>query len=219
MAIAFDAASAGTLNTATWSHTVTGSNPELVVGIFDDHATTSGITAITYNGVAMTLILTGAVVSGKGFCSLWYLDNPATGSHTISLTVAGGTNNYRGSAISLTGVGTLDVSGTGNGSPASDTITTAANAWIVSAAIVGGGATTITWTNATDEAACAGDGLRMADTAGPVTGSVTTSAAHSYTTLSVVSASFTVFSGGGGGTNWGPWVVGGMNWNRLVQGR
>lgn len=26
-------------------------------------------------------------------------------------------------------------------------------------------------------------------------------------------------SGGGGGSNWGPWVVGGMSWNRLVQGR
>lgn len=24
---------------------------------------------------------------------------------------------------------------------------------------------------------------------------------------------------GGGATNWGPWVVGGMSWNRLVQGR
>lgn len=24
---------------------------------------------------------------------------------------------------------------------------------------------------------------------------------------------------GGGATTWGPWVVGGMNWNRLVQGR
>lgn len=103
MAIAFDAVS--NLNGApssslSWSHTCTGADRILIVGIAQRNG--RSVTAITYNGVAMTLIGT----SGDTFTtiSMYYLLAPATGANTISITFSSSDSDNNGMAVSYTGV-------------------------------------------------------------------------------------------------------------------
>lgn len=105
MAIAFDASSAGTLdlsNTSiSWSHTCTGSNGLLVVGLFES----SGIpvvSSVTYNSVGLTEIDVQAVDTDRHF-SLWYLLGPSTGTNTVTINASTPSTLY-GAASSYTGV-------------------------------------------------------------------------------------------------------------------
>ncbi len=88
MAIAFDTKTAFTFSAAstniTYSHTVTGSNTILWVGV--SILATATIGAVTYNGVAMTQFGGGSVgtVAIKDY--LFYLINPATGANTVSVS-------------------------------------------------------------------------------------------------------------------------------------
>lgn len=90
-------------NTATWSHTCTGSN--LVLGVvtanYDSGGDTDGVvTGVTYNGVALTKA-SDAVYAGLGMtCSAWYLIGPATGANNIVVTCAGTTDNIKAAAAS-----------------------------------------------------------------------------------------------------------------------
>lgn len=93
MAIAFDAVTDGGYNTSSFSHTCTGANRVLIVMVTDTNFNTTGI---TYNSVSMTAIVVGSSTK------LFYLLNPASGSNTVS--IAGVTANFRGAAISYTGV-------------------------------------------------------------------------------------------------------------------
>lgn len=110
-AIAFDAAASNgtpSANPVTWTHTCTGSNLVLYVGV-DVHIPLGGsITSASYNGVAMTLIIStqgSNGVSNTGFLNgIFYLANPATGAHTVSVSFAGGAASAEGGSISLTGV-------------------------------------------------------------------------------------------------------------------
>jgi hypothetical protein len=61
------------------------------------------MTGLTYNGVALTKI--GPTIDiFKGYTSLWYLLNPATGTHNIVVTKSGGTQILKIAAASYTGV-------------------------------------------------------------------------------------------------------------------
>jgi hypothetical protein len=114
MAVAFDAvgpSSAGTsslANTAlSWSHTCTGSNLCLIVGVgLGANPDTALSMTATYNGVAMTSL--GVVHSGGsngGIAQLWRLVAPATGAHTVAIAAAGGTPiSLEGGSVSYTGV-------------------------------------------------------------------------------------------------------------------
>lgn len=124
-AIAFDAATAGGSTTATsfsYSHTCTGSNGYLLVGVTGDLTPSDVITGVTYAGIAMTLI---NKVTGSGSVRSTYLFGlaaPATGSHSVVISASAST--FIGSlAASYTGVKgstTPDNSGTGvNASTAS----------------------------------------------------------------------------------------------------
>ncbi len=99
----------------TWSHTCTGSNLVLFVGIAvgRPNATDANITigAVTYNGVAMTLVPNSLVHSNNqtaGYAVLYYLVNPATGAHTVSVsftdTLPSATDALELGSISFTGV-------------------------------------------------------------------------------------------------------------------
>ena len=58
MAIVYDASSTGAETTSsplTWTHTCTGSNRLLVVGISTAHALSPNCTGVTYNGTAATV--------------------------------------------------------------------------------------------------------------------------------------------------------------------
>lgn len=163
MAIAFDAESnsgttgwpaAGT-STLTWSHTCTGSNRILIVGVglyAQDNivTTTSGV---TYNGVAMTLInsISGTADALKQDTSLWYLINPATGANNIVATSSRAIQYHWGGGTSYTGVtqsSPIDSSATGQsgatGSTAATSLTVSTivltnNCWLVGTVFARGG--------------------------------------------------------------------------------
>lgn len=90
--ILFDASSNGgytaASNTDTWSHTCSGDDRFLVVGVamLSLAQTVSGI---TYNGVALTLIGVRSSVTGAARVELWGLIAPATGANNIVVTLTG----------------------------------------------------------------------------------------------------------------------------------
>lgn len=104
----------------TWSHTVTGTNPVLIVeaGIWQDAPGTGSITAASYNGTAMTL---GVAVTSTGMRSeIWYLLNAPNGANTVSITITGASDGRRFASTSFTGVaaiGATTTSATATGSP------------------------------------------------------------------------------------------------------
>lgn len=196
--IAFDAASVGATFSTSWSHTVgAGSNRALVVCEFDD-TFSNLLTAVTWNTSESLSKIIEAQVPGDRFISIWYLLNPTSTTANIVLTTTAGA--MKGWGMSYTGVQALDVSGSGTAaasSPVSDTITVASNAWIVSCLKENAG-TTVTWTNATENATTVGGGLHGADSAGTRTGSQATSGAYVGASAAILSASFTPSGGGGG---------------------
>lgn len=104
MAIAFDLAtgsSTGAASSLTFSHTCTGSNLMLFVGVYCN-ITTETITGVTYNGVAMTQI-TKNVNSSNSNLYLYALAGPATGANNVVISSSASTS-IGGVAMSYTGV-------------------------------------------------------------------------------------------------------------------
>lgn len=104
--IAFDAASNSAYQAAassySWSHTCTGSNRYLVVGIAM-LSLAQTVTSITYNSVPLTLLGIQASITGAARVELWGLVAPSTGSNTIAVTLSGAIASA-GCAASYTGV-------------------------------------------------------------------------------------------------------------------
>ena len=83
--VAFDAASNGGFtggSSTTWTHTCSGLNRKLIVFV----VTNGTSVGVTYNGVSMTLAVQPGSTS-----FMFYLDSPAVGSHTVSVSTSGGT--------------------------------------------------------------------------------------------------------------------------------
>ncbi len=152
MAVAFDAvgpSSAGTAASGTslsWSHTCTGSNLVLVVGVAIGIIGDSGKSAsATYNGVAMTSA--GVVHSGAGtdgFVQMFYLAGPATGANTVAITITGGSVDITGGSVSFTGAHQTTpliniATNTGVGTTASVSVTNASGNMVVDALCDGAG--------------------------------------------------------------------------------
>jgi hypothetical protein len=89
MALAFDTFSTESrtaTNNLIWSHTCTGSNRAVLVGLTSKEE----LTAITFASQAMTLIKRMEWSSSGGVISyLYYLKNPPSGSSSVSVTFAG----------------------------------------------------------------------------------------------------------------------------------
>lgn len=104
--IAFDAASNSTYQAASssysWSHTCTGANRYLVVGV-GMLSVAQSVSSITYNSVALTLLGVQSSLTGAARVELWGLVAPATGSNTIAVTLTGAIASA-GAAASYTGV-------------------------------------------------------------------------------------------------------------------
>ncbi|NTW31021.1 MAG: hypothetical protein HGB12_00025 [Bacteroidetes bacterium] len=81
--VAFDNAS-GPVWTSTFSYTVSGTNTFLIVSTETGYPASDDVTGITYNGVAMTRLLTNAR-QRQDF--LYYLVGPATGTHDIVISL------------------------------------------------------------------------------------------------------------------------------------
>lgn len=142
--ITFDAAVDGGNNggsgTLTWTHTCSGSNRLLVINITGDTAT-DGITGVTYNGVSASLVTklapdnSGDLTGGR-WQYMYYLLNPASGSHSVSITISG-TQYIVGQSASWTGVNqsSAPISSasalTLNSSPVTKSLTTTADNAIV----------------------------------------------------------------------------------------
>jgi len=170
MAIAFDASSiSANPGDKTFSHTCTGTNLILIVGVYDGFNGT-----LDYNGVSMTQLGTWQNNTG-----LFYLINPATGTHTVTLTTSNSGTTFRMVAASYTGVkqtGFPDSSATGNSTsnPVTPTTTVvASNCWVVG--VVNGSGSGHYTSNKTDRregfASSAGAGsisLILSDTNGTV---------------------------------------------------
>ena len=146
--LAYDAKSTvgnSTSNSISWSHTCTGSNRILFVGIYAQSGTPSGV---TYNGVGMTLIKSTLVTGTSGVLTiqLWCLINPATGSNTVTVTTSSGGNPTNCSAISYSGAKqsaqpdssnfTTDIA-SGNTTPSTTVV--ASNCWLIGFAGSDGG--------------------------------------------------------------------------------
>lgn len=93
----------------TWNHTI-GSETILVVGISILALSAVGsVTALTYNGVALTKLeeaLRGAVLRTE----MWYLLSPPTGIHAISVTISN-SNIWSGEAIGLNNATVANIPG------------------------------------------------------------------------------------------------------------
>jgi len=140
MAIAVDATSTGgqttTATTLTWSHTCTGDDLILWVGVSEEGA--DDVSTVTYNGVGLTELTQSGTVVGAGFSQMWYLVGPDTGANNIVITRAGTTGRLTGDAVSYTGAsqtGVPDSQAATTASSAStfniSTTVVASNCWIV----------------------------------------------------------------------------------------
>lgn len=120
--------------TTTLSYTVGSlTNGALIVSLstWNNGGTGTGCSGVTYNGVAMTKVGSGAS-NGSFYTEQWVLAAPASGTHNIVATVSGKTDKLGMSAASFSGVDqttVYDVNNTATGTSGSVTasLTTAAN--------------------------------------------------------------------------------------------
>jgi hypothetical protein len=139
--IAFDAAVAGrnwqTGDPQTWSHTCSGTDRVLFVGIFLG-GTVDRVNGVTYNGVSMTRLAKINDLSGNANY-VYFLINPATGSNTVSVDLTSSVN-MSAASVSYNGVDQTtpidawrtDAGVNGGASWTTGTITvTATDAWLL----------------------------------------------------------------------------------------
>jgi hypothetical protein len=122
----------------TWSHTTSGTNRLLIVGV--QFATGTDISGVpTYNGTSMTLAgsysLSGSVFNNT---YIYYLIAPTTGAHNVVINNTGGANYIYAASASYTGVAQVSPSDlSGAASPTTGTslstslTTTVDNDWII----------------------------------------------------------------------------------------
>jgi hypothetical protein len=135
MAIAYDTSTDGGEVSGTslsWSHTCTGSDRILFVGMLSSD---SAPNAVTYNGTNMTLV-DSARLSTPYYSLMYMLVNPSSGANNVSITIDSGF--VHGCSVSYTGAaqsGQPDASTGGVTSAATSvtgTLTTVAdNSWTV----------------------------------------------------------------------------------------
>lgn len=95
------------VNTLTWSHTATGANRCVLIGV--TYGAFAAITAsATYGGVAMTSLgRRNFNNAGANWTELFVLVNPATGSQPVVVNLSVNTLTASGNSVSYTGVGSV----------------------------------------------------------------------------------------------------------------
>lgn len=140
MAIAFNAVAnhqaSNTGTQETWSHTCTGSNLLLIVGVSTrGEDGTSAPSSVKYNSVGLTKI--NDVSLSVSNSSLWRLIAPATGSNTVEINWASNAIRLVTGSMSFTGVdqtNPIDANNTATASSTAPSValtTIADNAWVV----------------------------------------------------------------------------------------
>lgn len=149
--VTFDAASNSGYQAASagysWSHTCSGTQRALVVAV-GMLAPGQTVTGITYNGVALTLVNTESL-GGVGRLEFWQLLAPATGAHTIAVTLSGSVVSAS-AAVSATGVGDIGnfaaehaTNGVAADDATVDVTTLADNALVIGAVVTTDGSVTV----------------------------------------------------------------------------
>src|ERR1035437_4420754 len=126
----------------TWTQVVgTGNNQILVVSV-GLLSVTNSVTALTYNGVALTKLRSDVSVSTTVRTEIWYLLAPPQASYTVAVTLASSSVSGA-SSTSYNNVdqfnpidaqnGGTGVTGAGGGSASIATTTVTSGAWIVDA--------------------------------------------------------------------------------------
>ena len=95
-AIAFDASVSNSSGTTPFNHTVTGSNPYLLIGCYTPNATSF---SVTYNSVTAPFIKAQLSTDTNFASQIYGLGAPATGTNSVSVTGSGlynGASSYTG---------------------------------------------------------------------------------------------------------------------------
>lgn len=105
-AIAFDSSAqllGVTANNLTWSHTTSGLNRILFVGVWVNDNPGNVVTGATYAGVPMTLIGHHSFLGGGAFADyVFMLVNPAVGTNNVVVSLSS-TTNIAVQSVSYTG--------------------------------------------------------------------------------------------------------------------
>jgi hypothetical protein len=177
MAIAFDASTDGGLvnpnSSLTFSHTCSGADRCLFVGVRSRLSTIDQVTGVTYNGVAMTpVVQIAGDTTSKRCVSLWMLVNPDSGSNSVSVS-GSASDVIIALAASYTGVlstGQPDATGSNTtvGTSISTSVTTVAdNCWMVS--VVGNNVGTLTGSPGQTLRQNSSNGIAMGDSNAAIT--------------------------------------------------
>ena len=131
MAVAFDASSSGSASltsSLTFSHTCSGTERVLIVGVVIN-ANAASVSTVTYNSVSLTFI-GSAINTGDTRVELWGLIAPSTGANNIVVTVSNSTSFFCAGGTSFTGADQTTAwnglqTATGSSSAQSVTVTSA----------------------------------------------------------------------------------------------
>src|SRR5450631_3163355 len=113
MAVAYDAVGpsggGGTYvtnaTTSSWSHTCSGANRLLIVGLTVTLANTTDTIGVTYAGTGMTRLSSLApLADGLTFDQIYYLPAPATGANNVVVTTSAAAVVLTAGSVSFTGV-------------------------------------------------------------------------------------------------------------------
>ena len=127
----------------SWSHTCTGSNRFLAVDISLLSVPGTTVTAVTYNGMGMSLIGARSSLAGANRVENWGLVAPANGTNTIAVTLSASVASV-GTAVSYANVNqttptesynSAQATNTGSATNASVVITPVSDETIVHAAV------------------------------------------------------------------------------------
>lgn len=171
----------------SWSHTCTGSDRGLLVGVMAWQNTSEVVSSITYNSVALSkeISLDPGSRSGDGhFVEIWSLANPASGSNTIAVTMSASTTCVS-AGVSFTNVLQSDPCGdtssaveTATGTAVTVDVTSDSNAIVVDF---------VAWWEVTDAAATVGAGQTQrlnSQGSGGTSGAVSTEGGAGTVTMS-----------------------------------
>lgn len=100
-----DFTSFGNVSSFTFSHTCSGSERLLLVGVANNNSSVTSTLTATYNGVAMTFLLHSVTGSETRSCDFFGLLAPDTGTHDVTVTKGAQTSTeFYAGATSFTGV-------------------------------------------------------------------------------------------------------------------
>ncbi|MEQ9407984.1 MAG: cadherin domain-containing protein [Fuerstiella sp.] len=140
--VTVDATSTGTSNGNNFlvSHTTSGTDRLMLVGISINEASDESVTSVTYNGVALSFV--GASENGDARVEIWSLVNPNTGTHDVNIDFSGNTDGNTAGVMTFNGVDQATALGTfapgagGSGGTGSATVTSAAGELVFAAIAV-----------------------------------------------------------------------------------